>query len=102
MNKNEYEDEPSFSLHDFKKWMAGQNDKPARQRSELIGLRVESKLSPKRLVKRIEIEEGDSKSLVKEFCHYGGVIIGVDDNRLLVEVEEGSFYVPKFFCKKVK
>jgi hypothetical protein len=96
----EYNDEPSFSLNDFKKWMANQKPVP-RKKTDLIGIKVESKLSPKRLIKKIDTEDGNIRHLAREFYHYGGTIIDVDRDNILVEVDSGTFHIPRFFCKKL-
>ena len=101
----DYDDEPSFSLHDFKKWMSKQHDQPNKNR-KLIGVRVESKIhNLKNLIKKIEIidEEYDVTKMAKEFSKYGGMIIDADeDSNLTIEVDSGNFMIPKFFVKKVK
>ncbi len=96
-----FEDEPSFSLHDFKKWMSSQKDKPARKKSELIGLEVESKIGLKRLLTKISTEEGNLREMAKDFFKFGGLILDVDpDNNLTVEVDAGTFVIPRYFVKK--
>jgi hypothetical protein len=101
---SQFEDEPSFSLNDFKKWMANQTDKPlpaARRIHELVGTYVDSRLSQKRLVNQIVVEEGDVEELAKDFRRHGGVIrqVGKEDN-VLVEVSSGTFFIPKFFVRQ--
>lgn len=100
--EQQYPDEPSFSFDDFKEWMGQQQDKPIPKRNkQYIGQIVESKLSLKRLVKRMEVEEGDLEEMAKEFRRHGGTILDIDDNlNLLVEVDSGTFRIPKFFVKK--
>lgn len=97
--------EPSFSLKDFKKWMATQKQPPIedRRKYELAGVRVESKLGLKRLVTRMSSQEGDVVEMAREFRRHGGVILEVDsDNVVLIEVDSGTFHIPRFFVKKVK
>jgi len=105
-HENKFEDEPSFSLNDFKKWMASQTDKPAsksRHYSELVGLQVESKISTKRLLSKMTAEEGDLHEMARDFRQYGGVILDADkDDNLTIEVDSGTFIVPKFFVRKHK
>ena len=76
MENNKFAGEP-FSLNDFKKWMASQTDKPTRKShghayANLVGLEVESKISPKRLVRKITVDEGDAQELAEDFCENGG------------------------------
>ena len=104
---DEHEDnreEPTFSLNDFKKWMSHQNDEPKKSshQEHLIGLRVESKLSTKRLINRITPEEDcDVEEMAKNFRRDGGVILEIDDDyNLLIEVDSGTFTIPRFFVRK--
>lgn len=100
------EAEPSFSLKDFKKWMSQQHQPPAheRKRFELSGLRVESKLGLRRLVTKMAVEDGDNVvELAREFRRYGGVILEVnEENIALIEVDSGTFCIPRFFVRKIK
>lgn len=97
----EVKEEPTFSLQDFKKWMGNQNDQPKSRQAHLIGLHVESKLGTKRLVNKITPDEGDVNELAKEFKRDGGVILEVDEEyNLLIEVDSGSFFIPRYFVRK--
>jgi hypothetical protein len=80
------------SLNDFKKWLT--TSKP-----KLEGVTVEPKLSLKRIAKNISVEEGQLKAVAKDFCRYGGRIIEVGEFDYLLEVEAGTFRIPKFFCR---
>lgn len=107
MNRN-----PSFSLNDFKNWFSDQSGlneffdlskrtggiKPG---DEMIGREVYAKVSAKKLIERIEPEEGDAESLVEDLIENGGMVLSVDGKNLLVEVEIGSFYIPRFCVKFV-
>tara|TARA_Y100000034_G_scaffold3535_1_gene4280 strand:- start:7202 stop:7489 length:288 start_codon:yes stop_codon:yes gene_type:complete len=91
----------NFSLYDFKKWMDNQKDEQSpRPRSKFIGTWVESKLRAKKLVIKIDAQEGEPKDLVEDFMESGGRIIDVDGLSFLVEVESGNFYVPRLFVKR--
>ena len=99
--------EPSFSLNDFKKWMASQNDAPSHhekaRRSPYIGLQVESKLGVKRLVhKMLASEDCDVHELAQDFRREGGIVVGAEGENLVIEVDSGTFQLPKFFVRKVK
>lgn len=99
-----FHNEPSFSLHDFKKWMSGQTDKPApraHNHSGLIGTYVESKIGTKRLLAKVAVEDGDIHEVVKDFRQYGGMILDVDtDDNVKIEVDSGTFSIHKFFVRK--
>lgn len=104
MNDSYNEHEPSFSLNDFKKWMASQTDKPTRKsrnHSELVGTMVESRVGVKRLVNKMTVDDGEARELAEDFKNHGGVVVDSDkDENLLIEVDSGTFMLPKFFTKK--
>ena len=93
----------SFSPEVFKKWME-QNEKENidKKNNSLIGVEVESKLGAKRLATHIEIKEGESVELAKDFCEQGGTIYDVRGRDFLIEVDSGFFYIPRFFVKRAK
>ena len=96
MNKNR---EPSFSLNDFKKWMDSQSDYTMRKHQ--IGTKVESKISLKKLIDRIEPEEGDLvEFLAKDFKRNGGTLAQMDGQAFLIEVDTGSFVISRLFVKR--
>ena len=83
-------------MGDFKKWMKDQNS-PVFEftKNPLIGVRVESKLTSKKLVHRISPEEGNRHALSEDFCNDGGIIEEVDGKNFLIRVDSGSFYISK-------
>lgn len=92
-----------LSLDNFKKWMKHQDKEqhcPTVRAKTLIGLNVESKLPIKRLLAKLEAENGKPTSLAREFGVQGGTIIGVDGKRFLIEVNEGSFYIHRCYVRK--
>jgi hypothetical protein len=88
-----------LSLDNFKKWINEQKSK-GQETSRLIGLQVESKLKPKRLAKHVDSHEGDLDEITAEFCEYGGYILEVNDASFVIEVNAGSFSIPRCFVKK--
>ena len=94
----------SFDFDEFKKWMDGQEnpsdhmDKP--QKRDLIGTKVEAKVNNRKFAEKMEPESGVLAELSLDFRKNGGEIIGVEDNRFLIEVDSGSFYVLKHHVKK--
>ena len=59
------EQEPSFSLNDFRKWMENQNTTEETFRKPLLGMKVESKVTLRKLISKIDPEEGDCHELAK-------------------------------------
>ena len=97
-----FEDEPSFSLGDFKKWMRIHENENTQKKCPLFGIKVESKINSKRLLSKIQVEEGNLKEVAKEFKKYGGIILeSYSDNILLIEVDSGSFKISKSYIRKV-
>lgn len=96
MDKNNRK-EPNFSLNDFRKWMSKQKKFESRK-PKYRGSIVESKLSLKRLVGKMDVDQGDLYEMARDFKRRGGTILECDnDNILLVEVKSGTFRIPKFF-----
>jgi len=87
-----------FNLNEFKKWMDDQ--KPERKRSKFIGIYVESKLSAKRLINRVESESDNLEEIMEDFTASGGTIIDVEGNWFKVQVNSGEFTVPRIYVKK--
>ena len=99
MSNNSSGKEPSFSLNDFRKWMSKQKFESSRK-SKHRGCIVESKLSLKRLVTKMDVDDGDLHEMARDFKRRGGTILECDsDNMLLVEVKSGTFRIPKFFVQ---
>jgi len=90
--------EPSFSLNDFKKWMDSQSDDSMRKHQ--IGTMVESKISLKKLLDRIEPEDGELMELARDFKRNGGTLVQMDGQAFLVEVDSGRFVISRLFVKR--
>ena len=85
-----------FNPDDFKKWVeehAQQFDTKLSKKSVIIGTLVESKISPKKLMSSIDVQEGDIKSICKTFFREGGTVKEIDGNDVLIEVKEGTFII---------
>lgn len=97
LNKDEGK-EPSFSLNDFRKWVGKQKRESRSVKSKYKGSIIESRLSIKRLVTKMDVDQGDLYEMAKDFKRRGGTILECDgDNILLVEVRSGTFRIPKLF-----
>lgn len=101
---------PSFSLHEFKDWLSAQKDlsdffnidRDEDPKDTLIGREVTPKVSEKKLLQKIKAEHGEPVDLVTDLLESGGTITDTEGKNLLVEVESGSFYIPRFCVKLVK
>jgi hypothetical protein len=91
--------EPSFSLNDFKKWMENQNTE--EKTNDIVGMSVESKISMKKLLEKIEPESGDLYEVAKDFRRQGGRVAEMDGSSLLIEVNSGSFIISRLFVRRV-
>jgi hypothetical protein len=98
-----------LSLHDFKNWLSEQEDltnffnigadreeQTSPKFQKYIGRQVESRVSLKKLLQRVETED-DPESVVNEFLQSGGVVSDVSGKNVIVETESGDvFSVPRF------
>jgi len=106
MHKNNKE--PSFSLHEFRSWLAKQQEpKPRKKKVKsklteaMIGKCVESRLGLLRLEQKItESNKTDiADILADDFKENGGKIVGVSELMVEVEVASGKFLIPKIYTK---
>jgi len=99
MNKWSNQEDPfgPFNFSDFKKWMSNQND---ANRHTMVGVKVESKIPIKKLVSRIETQEGETVEVLKDFKKNGGTITEENGYYMYVAVESGSFMVHKMHLKR--
>lgn len=94
-DKNNPFNQNNFNLNNFKKWMQNENYKHPKK--SLIGSIVESKISSKRLISRIETQKGELEEVVKDFKKNGGVVLEEDGYTILVEVSTGIFLIHKAY-----
>lgn len=95
-----------FSLDDFKKWMESQKDdheepKQPRKVSELIGIQVESKVSERKLIAKMVVEDGEPDDIALDFINEGGTIVDVNGRNFLIEVESGTFYIERHCIRRM-
>lgn len=92
----------NFSLQDFKKWMHehATNEFVLAPQKKGVGVEVEPRVNLKRLVARMEPEEGETLELAREFKKNGGRIAELDGSLCMVEVENGSFIIPRVCIRK--
>ena len=86
-----------FNFSDFKKWMSEQSDS---KKSSMVGVQVESKIPLKKLVSRIETQDGDLLEVAKDFKKNGGKITEENGHFMYVEVESGTFMIHRMHIKK--
>lgn len=79
---------PILSLNDFKKWM-----EDASITGNIEGKRVNSTMSPKKLLQVAEADQGDLYESIKQFYRNGGTVLSQDGDYLLVDAGTGTFYV---------
>jgi hypothetical protein len=66
---------------------------------EFVGLSVESKISVHRLAEKIEPREGSLHILARDFRRDGGIVREVSGHSFLIEVNSGSFVIPRNFVR---
>lgn len=86
-----------FNLNDFKKWMDHQQDCKTKN---IVGIKVESKITYKKLLSRIEAQEGEIEEVAKDFKKNGGTITEVNGHNILIEVDSGNFIIHKMHIKR--
>lgn len=98
-----------LSVHDFKNWLAGQKDlsdffniglDKEDPYERYIGKEVRTKVSEQKLLEKIETED-DAEMCVAEFVENGGTVVMVEGKKVQIEVESGTFYLPRF-CVKIQ
>jgi hypothetical protein len=87
-----------FDVNNFKKWMEDQQD--AKSKPNMVGLQVESKIPVKKLLSRIEIQEGDIEEVAKDFKRNGGKISEVNGHNFMIEVSSGTFIIHRMHIQK--
>jgi transcription antitermination factor NusG len=99
-----------LSLHDFKNWLAGQKDlsdffniglDKEDPYERFIGKEVQPKVSEQKILERIETED-DPEIIVSEFMDTGGTILTVDGKKVQIEVDSGTFFLPRFCVRVLK
>jgi hypothetical protein len=92
-----------FSFDDFKKWIEKQDPDEAQMEKKhyrYSGTTVESKVSVRKIVSKMEENEGDGYEVARDFFENGGVIVESEDKRFLIEVNSGSFYIHRMYVSK--
>jgi translation initiation factor 1 (eIF-1/SUI1) len=87
-----------FDLNDFKKWMEHQHD--AKAKPNMVGIQVEPKIPYKKLISRMDVQEGDLEEVAKEFKKNGGTITEVNGHHFLVENEKGNFFIHRMYVQR--
>jgi len=93
---------PDFTLSHFKKWIRDQKDYTQDNHERLhhiIGTQVEAKVPSSKLVQVSSTEEGDLAELIISFQESGGIVTDIDGKNFLVEVDIGTFYVPRQYVR---
>jgi hypothetical protein len=83
-----------LNADDFKRWIKNHQDfDSAISPKSLVGLEVETKVSAKRLVRYMTVENGNPHRIAKEFSEDGGVIKEIDEEDYVVQVKSGTFQI---------
>lgn len=86
-----------LSFNDFKKWMDKQGD--GSTPGHYLGMKVESKICFKRLLDKIEPQEGELHDIARDFRRHGGKLLQTDDQAFLVECASGKFTISRLFVR---
>lgn len=105
---------PRFSMSDFKKWLSQQSDvsdffdikeeeeEHQAKHANLVGSEAKPRVSKHKLMERIESDEGEAETVIDDFIENGGVVSDLSGKNLLIEVDSGSFYIPRFCVKLLR
>ena len=98
-----------FSIDGFKKWMSENGGlAPAKAfehqepLDEHIGQWAGSRLSTKKLAAKIEVVSGEAKDIIMDFASDGGTIMEAEEDKFLIEVDSGRFYLPRHCIKRAE
>jgi hypothetical protein len=100
-NDKEYHQEGPFSPireSAFKKWLSNQRD--LSDRDPFVGLEVEAKSPYRRILARMEVQEGELEQVAKDFKKNGGKISEVNGHTMLIEVTSGNFLIHRMHIKR--
>lgn len=91
-----------LSVDGFKKWMNENEVKRIGLQKETDdgGFWVEPRVSTRKIMSRIDIEDGDAFDVAEDFRDNGGKVMQMDGDLFLIEVDAGSFMVPRRYCRK--
>lgn len=93
-----------FNFDDFKKWMNNQDDqhlqKKIETRKSFEGLAVESKVGIRKLMSKMEENDGDAYEVACEFIENGGTISDSQDKYFLIETNLGNFYIHRSYVRR--
>ena len=89
-----------FNMGDFKKWIKQDPDSLEMKRPSPKGLVVESKVARKVLIRHMTTEDGTAKEMARDFVENGGTISDIDSTNFLIEVDTGSFFVPRRYVRR--
>lgn len=64
------------------------------------GVYVEAKVNIKKLISRMEPEDGEVYELAKDFRRHGGKVLDADGESLVVEVSSGTFRIMRNCVRK--
>jgi hypothetical protein len=115
-NRNHREEtEPSFSIYEFKGWLAKQPEtdfrlpefgviQAKRIMGDVVGESIKSRLGLQRLEDQItQHNEGlgpsEAKALATAFKEHGGIITEMYDLHIRIKTCKGEFELPKLYTK---
>lgn len=92
-----------FNFDDFKKWMKDQNDETnlnIKRKKSFEGTIVESKVGIRKLMSKMQENDGDAYEVAHEFLENGGTISDSQDKYFLIETNLGNFYIHRSYVRK--
>ena len=76
------------------------SDQHDARKSNMVGLKIESKIPLKKLISRIETQDGELLEVAKDFKKNGGTITEENGHYMYVSVDSGSFMIHRMHLKR--
>jgi|SaaInlV_165m_DNA_3_1040750.scaffolds.fasta_scaffold68072_2 hypothetical protein len=91
-----------FNFDDFKKWIKDKPEEDSQKfkRKSFNGIFVESKIGVRKLISKMEPNEGDAYEVAQEFLEKGGIIKESQDKHFLIETDLGDFYIHRSYVRR--
>lgn len=92
MDENTY-----LNLDNFKRWMKNHEDDDQDEEQKIVGVEVQPKYSPKKMIRNMSIESGKPGKVIREFMDGMGIVKEMTGNECLVTVPSGELTISRKF-----
>lgn len=97
----------NFSVDGFSNWFNSKDHDSSfeinkTKKYELIGMEAKSKISPAKLVEKMNAIDGNCDQLAIEFFEDGGCITKIKGKEFIVEVSSGLFSIKRCYVELIE